>query len=214
MPKKLVYLFGPDGAGKSTLGRGIASCVPNSLTLHGSNPASWPDTSWHREAVLAGIDPATKDPRYHLETLGRCYAMIGGLLRAENPPPLIIDSDPRAQIAVKACTLYGHPVPLPDFHTQLDALALPHIEEVEQVGVHVTVGRGTPEERAETLARRIANRGDASPFDPASLDQARDLVLAFDALEILIAGRGAPLVRIETDRPIDHAMLSAQILEQ
>jgi hypothetical protein len=212
MPKKLVYVFGPDGAGKSTLVKDLAHDVPDSVIVGGSCPALWPDTSWHEETAAAGIDPWTKDPSYHLATLNRCFAMIGSLLRPECPPPVVVDSDPRAQIAVKACTLYAHPTPLPEFYAQLDEMAAPHLEGVQQVGVYVTVGQGSPEARAEALAARIEGRGGRSAFEPASLEQARDLVLAFDSLEGVLQDRNVNLVRVETDAPFDPCPLRARVL--
>jgi energy-coupling factor transporter ATP-binding protein EcfA2 len=212
--KKLVYLFGPDGAGKSTLAGHLSGALQTDTIIHGSDPASWPDTSWQQEILACGLDPSTKDPEFHLTTLTRCYAMIGNLLRADWTEPLIVDSDPRAQIAVKACALYDHPVPLPEFYTHLDGLASRQIDDdtVGQVGIHVTIGRGNVESRATTLVQRIDARRDMSSFDPASVEQARELVLAFDSLESVLRERDTSVIRVEADRELDIRMLAAQVV--
>jgi hypothetical protein len=206
MPKAIVYVFGPDGAGKSTVANGLAEALPGVISFNASQPASWPDTSWHEEILAQGLDPNTLDPTFHMESIRRCYRAASGLLRLGDVNTVIIDSDLRTKAAAKAGAWYGHGE-VGEIYGQLSALAKAELPpNTTEVGLHVTVG-GELADRTTTILGRVAGRGQASFYDPTSAEATSLLVRAFDAIEATIQTNGDPVVRVETDHAIDMPAL-------
>lgn len=211
--KNIVYIFGADGAGKTTMAEALQTRLPDAVTVNASRPEAWPDTSWHREIQTRGLDPNTRDPAFHFESMSRCYQMAGNLLARSEVSTVCIDSDLRAKIAAKAIAWYQHPESLSTLYGKLCDITNVKVDaDIRQVGLHVTIGGESPADRAQLLMGRIADRGEASVFDPDSPQTAESLLAALDDLEGVLQQRQDPFVRVETNQPYDLGQVAGQLL--
>jgi hypothetical protein len=213
MSKKLVYAFGPDGAGKSSVIGELQAELPGVVAFNASQPQTWPDTSWHEEIQSKGHNPNTLDPEFHKTSIRHSYRMASCLLRSGEASLVIIDSDLQAKAAAKVSAWYAPGTPVMAVYDTLEPISQVEIgNDITKIGLHVTIGKGSTNERAEELMRRVAGRGEASFYDPTSTEHASALILAFDALAAGLRERTMPLIQIETDVSFDPAALTQQLL--
>lgn len=211
MNKTIAYIFGPDGAGKSTVTRELLRVVPNATSMNASRPDTWQVSTWHDEITEQGLDPNTLDPVFHIESMRRCYRAANVVLQLSGVDTVLIDSDLRAKAAVKAKAWYGYDVPLGDLYAQLCDVTNPEVPNNRQVGLHVTVGGTSITERATTLMSRIDARGETSFYDPTSTEDISSLLEAFEELEEVLKARQDQFARIETNRPYSLALVAGQL---
>lgn len=206
MPR-LFHTFGPDGAGKSTITGKLHNSEPGSILVSGTHPETWPDDSWYKETLRRNTSPRTFDFGYHRESAAACYEMVNTLLHGETEL-VIIDSDLRAQVAAKAHAMFGKKGGVTKLYDDMSEAALARLDtDVDRIGLHVTLDAETSTERASLLIGRIILRGNVSPFDPTTIEQAKPLVEAFDELEDTLVERNEQVVRIATNMPqLDDAL--------
>ena len=194
---QIIRVFGPDGAGKSTIVPSLQEEF-DATVINCSQPATWPDTAWH-EASDGQFAPGS--PEYHIETLRQCYGMVGNLATSGTAETLVLDSDPQLTIAAKAHVLAKHPSTLEDMFAMLgkvkDGCLSP---EVAEAAVHVTVA-GETALRGQVLYDRILKRGSVSRNDPTDPEMASALASAYDSLETLLDSYQIPCTRVDTSVP-------------
>lgn len=157
----IISLFGPDGVGKTTLAHQLSEQLEVPV-LNGTNSNAWPDTSWHEEFAVRGINEKTIDDDDHFyEKIRRAHgqaALLDGLHGS-----VVFDSDPAHKVFIHNM-LRGKGAP--DLAAQLDALT-GHDDDRARLHLDVRVSReGTRQEHGIILQRRLHLRGNLSPFDP------------------------------------------------
>jgi hypothetical protein len=199
MPR-LIYTFGPDGAGKSTLAARLRETLPGAILIEGTHPERWPDTSWYDQ-------PANREALRQPDIKGcseltvACFSLINHLAQSGKTENVILDSDPRLQVAGKFSTILGT-LPSESVYGMMDEAAKSQlIDSIDQKGLHVTVDGETLRERAGVLIGRIMRRGNPSPFDPKTIEEAEPLVATFDNLSDLLQQQGESITRIDTGLP-------------
>lgn len=193
---QIIRVFGPDGAGKSTIIPPLQNEL-NALAINCSEPASWPDTSWHEEASQARNELSVAE--YHTETLARCYAMVGNIAASGAVKTLILDSDPQFTVAAKARVIARHEQSLEDTFAMLGKLKDSHLpEHILEKAIHVTV-LGDLAQRGKVLYGRVIGRGSPSKHDPVNCEVAAELACAYDALEAVAISQSMPCIRVHTN---------------
>jgi len=207
---RCIRVFGPDGAGKSSIIRQMELCGFGGTVINGSAPESWPDPSWHQRVQETGLD--RRSPDYHMQTAAQCYRLVGGLL-GEACVTAVLDSDPQHTIAAKAHVLRRYA--LADMYATIGRFVSRYVGSgVEHLGVHVTVPGENEAERGRVLFDRMCARGESSMFDPQAAEVAADLAATYDRLEAMWARDLGPCIRLETNPQVfDAQMLAQTVLE-
>lgn len=183
----ILSLFGPDGAGKSTISTRLAR--DGWFVLSGTGVASWPDQSWHEELIAQGIDEPRYDNDAHfLEKIRRVHDLARRLERQHGN--VVIDSDPLHKTAMHD-VLRGV-----DRFEELYVLAFPTYENVTHVCVMIDSG----DDRADAyeLQRRIIARGEHEHFDPKTARASLAMIRATRQIVDTLQSRGDKVVTIKS----------------
>jgi hypothetical protein len=205
----IVWLFGPDGAGKTRLADqlGQHDRLGAITTFNGMDPATWPDGgTYAAELAAAGVDPSDREYRHNAEKIARCYDLAGSLLTSGGV--VLIDSCPRGE----ALLARGVEAEAQERHSS-GRIVLEHSEwlrdiilrtsgsprEVQHIGIHVTLPNfGTPAARGAVLMDRLTERVEATPHASQTAEAAGSLILAGNVLESVLRANDEPVIRVES----------------
>lgn len=188
----IISLFGPDGAGKSTLSRHLADV--GWRVFSGTDVSSWPDQSWIRDLNARGIDEPSYDVDEHfLEKIRRAHQMARHLEAQYGH--IVIDSDPLHKTLIHD---YSRGV------QRFDELYKLAFRGSDSQHIHVAVMINDTDVRAASiLHRRIVARKDAKYFDPKTTEQSLDMIRATRQLIGELESRGEAVEVVTSDQPAE-----------
>jgi hypothetical protein len=207
----IVWLFGPDGAGKTHFAQDVAAYLPCDIPLQsftGSKPDTWPLDAYRERLAQTGLDDATcTDPDYFATKARIGYQMAadiadqdgmrGGIILIDSCVigKTVLANYARSQRAERMQTLKST-------YAAMGAFTLPIVGgHARQLGVHVTWK--SPKSRLSTRAAvvldRIKRRETDSHFDPTILAQSKVQVEAGDMLETLLQQRQRGVMHVNSN---------------
>ncbi len=199
----IISLFGPDGVGKSTVGKKLADL--GWLTFSGTNVSAWPDQSWHEYFVGQGIDESKiEDNAHFLEKIKRVHQMAHKLEAAGQT--IVIDSNPlhktlmhdyKKQLSDKADSSQRN---MADRFQELSQVA-GYDKDDQRLHVFFAISEFLSDEtQAAVIQERLSSRTSLSHFDPKSLEESLALIRAAHSTSGLLISAGERVVTIYTDR--------------
>jgi dephospho-CoA kinase len=183
----IISLFGPDGVGKSTIAQELRKA--GWTVFSGTDVASWPDQSWHRELVKRGIDETSfNNDEHFIEKIKRAHTLAKTLEKQQGT--VVIDSDP-----LHKTLMHDFLRSLPDVEAGrllmrkrfIEFKRLTSLQAVSFVHVNLQISDTLPdEEQAQIAQQRIHKRGALAFFDPKDINQSLALILACRELRLIL----------------------------
>jgi hypothetical protein len=208
----ILSLFGPDGVGKSTISESLRSS--GWQVFSGTGVASWPDLSWHESLIARGIDESSLDSDSHfLEKVRRAHS-LARKVESEHGG-VVIDSDP-----LHKTLMHDYRRALPDRslaqHRLRSRLALLSRLAGHEKGylVHVYLqidDKGDVTEQAQRIHNRLMQREKLAYFDPRSVEQTRENIIACTQLRNLLIEQGERVITITSDTSFSSDVFLNQI---
>ncbi len=206
----VIVLFGPDGAGKSTIAKEIIThpVLRNHapVAVSGTRMAEWPRGPWHDELETLGVDDVTHAGREHLLRKIGYGAQMVATLADRGYEPVVLDSSVFHKTLAYNLAALGPEAGVEDarrlatpLQTQLGRLALPNV-----VSVYVTTCGPDQETRATEIHERLGRRAERSTFDPTDPEGSIALVQAYDTVSDFLSEEGYPSLRIYSGMSLDE----------
>ncbi len=191
----IVSLFGPDGAGKTTIASQLA--VAGVFVFSGTHVDEWPDHTWSKQFLDAGVDESSLNTETHFrEKIRRCHKLVRELETRQGI--VVVDSDPLHK------TLLHHYVRTPsDADNEMASLwstyeRLAAYDNSKRLHVCVMISdKLSAEEQAAVLLERLEKSGNRDQFDPQNLIEALAMIQGSKVLADLLQDRGETVVVIE-----------------
>jgi dephospho-CoA kinase len=200
----IISLFGPDGAGKSTVARGLAA--RGWQVFSGTNVAEWPDRAWHNELVARGLnEPTIEEDSHFLEKIERVHQLALELSKTNEY--VVIDSNP-----LHKTLMHDYIHALPDRDAAIQRIRNRFVElkklanyndDIPRAHVLVLADAAADDEtQAALLQKRIQKRGELRHFDPRTQEKSLQMIQACREIVRLLQDNGEQVITVSTDKPL------------
>jgi adenylate kinase family enzyme len=198
----ILSLFGPDGAGKSTVTKNLGHAGWH--VFSGTGVASWPNQTWHNSLIAQGIDETSlEDENHFLEKIQRAHKLARDL--EDKHGKVVIDSDP-----FHKTLMHDYRKLLPNRPKAQQKLAA-RLDQLSQLASDIRGGTvhiyfqvdesGNVSTQARVLHERLVSRDKLAHFDPKTIEQSQANIEACVALEELLIQSKLPVVTVTSNQP-------------
>ncbi len=187
---RITVLYGPDGAGKTTLVDEDVENNPHLVSLHGTKLEEWP-AIFSRYFALDLADPC--QPEDIAARVSYATDALTILSATDTDTPVIVDGLNTLKTAASRQVKKFHNAedPTPGFTAQgalreLETLQTVPLLALASVHCRLITPEVDPLSSAEILQQRIIERGNPSSWDPKTVPESYYQVRAYNALNVAL----------------------------